>query len=125
MTHKKTRQQLGKWAEDIACEFLRKHGYGIIERNWQSRFGEIDIIARDKGTLVFVEVKMRTSPGYGDAREAVPFWKCKRIITAARAYLMITRSELPARFDVVIVESKGISLYRDAFQVEETCSHSF
>jgi len=125
MTHKNKGQRLGKWAEDIACEFLRKHGYAIIERNWHSRFGEIDIIARDKGILVFVEVKMRTSSGYGDAREAVTFWKCKRIITTAKAYLRMTRSELPARFDVVIVESKGISLYQDAFQVEDTCSHGF
>jgi len=125
MTHKNTGQQLGKWAEGIACEFLRQHGYGIIERNWHSRFGEIDIIARDKGTLVFVEVKMRTGSGYGDAKEAVPFWKCKRIITTARAYLRMTRSELPARFDVVIVARKKISLYQDAFQVEDTCSRGF
>ena len=80
--------QKGKLGEDLACEFLLKKGYRIVERNWRySRFGEIDIIIANKNSLVFVEVKARTGIDFGHPVEAVNNSKMKKIRTLAEIYL--------------------------------------
>ena len=111
----------GQRGEEMACAYLRSQGYAIIERNWRSPFGELDIIARDGETLVFVEVKSRTSAGFGGPEAALTPRKRQRIVATARAYLNKVDSELAVRFDLVALQGGRITLYRDAFQVEGQC----
>ena len=65
------RQSLGKQGEELACRELRRRGYAILARRYRTRFGELDVIARDHGVLVFVEVKTRRSGSFGGATAAV------------------------------------------------------
>jgi putative endonuclease len=124
MTNDKGRR-LGQEGEDRACQYLRQQGYEIIARNWRSRFGEIDIIARNEGSLVFVEVKTRSKAGFGGPEAALGLHKRKRIIAAAKAYLGMVESDLPVRFDLVAIQGEGVTLYKGAFCEEEPCSHVY
>jgi len=110
------RAGLGPHGEEVAGRYLRERGYRIIARNWRCRFGEIDLIARDGDTLVFVEVKTRTQLGFGGPEGAVTPRKQARLIAAARAYLSSVETELPVRFDVVAVTPGRVALYKNAFQ---------
>jgi putative endonuclease len=105
--------------------YLRGLGYRIIERNWRSPFGELDIIARDGDSLVIVEVKARTGSTFGGPEGALSAAKRERIVTATRAYLAASDAQLPLRFDLVAVEGDRVTLYRDAFRLEEGCSLGF
>ena len=78
----------GNYGEDLACEYLKKQGYKILERNYRIRGGEIDIVAKDKETLVFVEVKARWSHEYGLPAESMTKWKIKYLIKTAAFYVM-------------------------------------
>jgi putative endonuclease len=109
----------GQEAEALACRYLRTQGYKIIARNWRSPFGEIDIIAREGGTLVFVEVRARGGSSFGGAEGSLTYKKRKRIIATAQAYLNQTATQLPLRFDFVAFADGRVILYRDAFQIEE------
>ena len=95
----------GKLGEDLASNFLKEKGYHIIDRNFRSRTGEIDIIATYKGTLIFVEVKTRWNSNYGRPEEAVTPWKIKSIISAIQ-YFKLLHPKLPEalQIDVVAVE---------------------
>lgn len=95
-----TSRERGIWGEDEACRYLQSKGFSVLERNYHSRFGEIDIIADDCGCLVFVEVKTRKSKSYGYACEYVTESKMKKIILTAEAYLGNVEYP-PVRFDVV------------------------
>ena len=79
---------LGNYGEDVANKFLKKNKYKIIEKNYSCKFGEIDIIAKDKNILVFVEVKSRTNEKYGTPALAVNYYKQKNIIKTAKHYIM-------------------------------------
>ncbi len=111
----------GEKGEGIAEEFLKEMGYKIIERNFRTLRGEIDIIADDGGTLVFIEVKSRESIAYGRPFEAVNYLKKRKIINAALLYLKKLKEIPPCRFDVVsIYYDRGrpeCELIRDAFEV--------
>jgi putative endonuclease len=99
------RQSLGKSGEDRACEALRRRGYVILERRYRARMGEIDIIARDGGTIVFVEVKARAGDDYGGAAAAVTPWKQRKVALMAAGYLARRGiHDAPCRFDVVVVD---------------------
>ena len=108
----------GKESEEVACHFLQREGYRIVARNWRTKTGELDIIARDGGILVFVEVKARTSDGFGGPEAAVDHAKQRRLISAALAFMEKTQCELPTRFDVVAIRPGKVHLYRDAFHVQ-------
>ena len=99
---------IGKLGEDKACEYLRQHGYKIIERNFRKGYGEIDIVALDKNTLVFIEVKTRTSNNFGSPLESITYWKLKTLIKTAQYYKM-THPKLPdsLRIDAVAVTLNG------------------
>jgi len=112
----------GQTAEENACRFLRDRGYEIVARNWRTIRGEVDIVARDGSTLVFIEVKSRSRPGFGGPEAAVHPAKQRRLVAAARDFLGRTGCKLPVRFDVVALLGGAPRLYRDAFQVDETCS---
>ena len=114
------RQHLGKMGEDLACAELSRRGYAVLARRYRTRFGEIDIVARDGDVTVFVEVKTRAGDEYGGGAEAVTGWKQRRITQMAVDYL--SRNQLhdrPCRFDVVVVdlagESTRIEVYAHAF----------
>jgi putative endonuclease len=114
------RQALGISGENLACAELQRRGYAILERRYRTRFGEIDIIARDGATIVFVEVKARLTDDFGGAAAAVTRWKQRRIAQMAVDYLA-RRSlhECPCRFDVVAIdiETAGprVTVYPNAF----------
>jgi len=112
----------GPEAETRACDILRAAGYRIVARNWRSRFGEIDIIARDGDTLAFIEVKARAQDGYGGAAAAVDEAKQRRISLTAALFMQETSCDLPARFDVVAMTPQGTDILRDAFRIDEPCS---
>ena len=113
-------QRFGQKAEDMAARHLKRHGYKILERNYRTRSGEIDIIAREGETLVFVEVKARTSERYGSAKAAVTAHKQRQVSKVALGYLKMTdQSHAKARFDVVTVTRREgghvLQLIRNAF----------
>lgn len=102
-----TRSQ-GNLGEDRAAEFLISKGLSILDRNFRSKFGEIDIIAKDKGCIVFVEVKMRSSSLFGTPKEAITSQKIQKIILAASFYLKsINNENAQYRIDAVEVDKRG------------------
>ena len=116
------KKELWKKGEDLAHRFLKKNGYRIIQRNYVCKMGEVDIIARDKDTLVFVEVKTRTSAAYGPPELAVTVAKQRQLSKAALNFLAAKKLEdAKARFDVVaiLMEAAGpkIELIKDAFDL--------
>lgn len=113
-----TRIEQGAVAESGAAQVLIAAGYEIVERNYRCKAGELDIIARDAGVLVFVEVRSRSDDAHGHAAEMVRRRKQRRVIRVARCYLA---AEAPAfercRFDVVAITGDDVELLKDAFRV--------
>lgn len=102
--------------EETACRFLVSQGYEVLERNFYSRFGEIDVVARDGGCLVFVEVKYRKNAAYGYPLEAVNGKKQQKIRKTAEYYLYRHNLfSVQARFDVVEILGKKIRVIKNAF----------
>ena len=119
------RQKFGEKGEEIAVRHLKKVGYKIIETNYRTKLGEIDIIAQDKDTIVFAEVKTRTSLLFGRPIEAVTMDKRYLITRGALEWLrMLDFAPQSFRFDVVEViladgEAPKLNLVRDAFELPE------
>jgi len=88
----------------LAARFLMRQGLVIVERNFRTRAGEIDLIARDGTTLVFVEVRMRSSAAYGGGIESISSAKRARLIAAANGYLATLARDPPCRFDAVVMQ---------------------
>lgn len=100
----KTRQAIGKHAEQLAETYLNKHGLRLLQRNYRCRGGEIDLIMTDNGTLVFVEVRYRKHQMFGGAAASVDRRKQQRLQLAARHYLQQHRAEnRVCRFDVIAI----------------------
>lgn len=118
------KREIGDAAETLAVKKLKKAGYKIIERNFTARCGEIDIIAKDREYIVFVEVRYRKTGLYGSGAETVDFAKRKKIIRTALCYLAKNNaSEHPARFDVVSISGAldgkyDIEVIKNAFDAE-------
>ncbi|WP_448872017.1 YraN family protein [Desulfobulbus propionicus] len=94
----------GQWGEAQALRHLAERGFRIVATNYRKRYGEIDIIANDDETLVFIEVKCRSHQGFGSALEAVDFRKQQRICRVAMEYLQSHQVGMAsARFDVIAV----------------------
>ncbi len=124
----KKRFYLGKNGEALAEEFLKNTGYSILARNYRTKLGEIDIIAREKETICFVEVKTRTGERFGLPEEALTYHKQQRISRASLVFLNENKLfDQKARFDVVSIMQSGdtakINLIRNAFELDErfTC----
>ncbi|MCH5272174.1 MAG: YraN family protein [Lachnospiraceae bacterium] len=117
MTKQKNKRQVGGEKEAKVQDYLQKNGYEILGRNFFSRHGEIDIIAKKDGYLIFVEVKYRSGEAFGTPEEAVGFQKQKRIIAAAKYYLYRNGIpfDTPCRFDVVGVLGEEIRVTENAF----------
>jgi len=114
------RQALGVSGEDLACAELQRRGYAIVERRYRTRFGEIDIIAKDGLTIVFIEVKARMTQEFGGAAAAMTGWKQRRIARMAVDYLARQNlHDCPCRFDVVAIDfdkaEPRIIVYPNAF----------
>ena len=117
------RQSLGKRGEDLACAELRRRGYELLDRRYRTRFGEIDIVARHRGAIVFVEVKARAGQAFGDGAAAVTASKQNRIGRMAVDFLSRRRLTSHAcRFDVVAISfDRGVprvDVYENAFDLE-------
>jgi putative endonuclease len=120
-----TTTAIGRRGEDAAARHLESHGLQLLERNYRCRGGEIDLVMLEGNTLVLVEVRLRTSGGFGGAAASVGSRKQRRFTLAAR-HLMMTRPayrKLQARFDVVALEAGAqpgetrIDWIRDAFRI--------
>lgn len=111
------RKRIGDKYEKLVADYLMKEGYEIRERNFRCKLGEVDIIARKDGYLVFVEVKYRSTAQYGSPQAAVDYRKQRRISDAASFYLY--RNHFPAgtpvRFDVAAVSGHNIEIIENAF----------
>jgi putative endonuclease len=117
------RQKLGKTGEDLAARELTARGYAILDRRYRTRHGEIDIICEDRGTIVFVEVRARTTREFGRPEETVNDVKRRKVAAMAVDYLARKRlTGRPCRFDVVAIEDADIpgrepriTVYANAF----------
>lgn len=114
-----TTKQVGDAAEEQALGFLQAKGLQFVARNYRTPGrggGEIDLILRDKdGTLVFVEVRKRNHTDHGGAAASIGYVKQRRIIFAARHYLLNLRTMPPCRFDVVVIDGDAVEWLRGAF----------
>lgn len=95
--------ELGKWGEDTAAEFVEKQGYEILERDWKSGHHDLDIIAKDKGTLVIIEVKTRRNRLFGDPEEAIDYKKRQSLQSAINHYVKSHHIKAPVRFDIISI----------------------
>ncbi len=103
--------KFGRFGENLATIYLVLHGYVILARNFHSRFGEIDIVARKKNCVVFVEVKARGENTFATPAAYVDAFKQKKIIKTAQYYILYNNlGELEMRFDVIEVRKKFIRL---------------
>ena len=117
------KKELGKKGEDFACKFLEKNGYQIIKRNYRNRVGEIDIIAREKDDMVFVEIKTKVSKDFSNPELSVNTSKQKRIIKTALFYLMEKKiKNTGCRFDVIGItgekSERKVNLIKNAFTAD-------
>ena len=115
---------LGPWGEAQAADYLRRKGYSLVAANYRCRFGEIDLIVKNRRYLVFVEVKLRKNADFAQAREFVDYRKQQRIRTTASMYLSRYPTSLQPRFDVIEIyapqgmETKKLTInhLEDAFE---------
>ena len=110
----------GDRAETLAAQFLMRRGLVIVARNFRTREGEIDLVARDGATLVFVEVRMRRSQDFGGAAASITARKRERLAKAASAYLAMLGREPPCRFDAILLrglDASTIEWRRDVMSV--------
>ena len=117
-----TTRQRGNAAEDVALAHLQAAGLRLVERNYRTPGrggGEIDLIVREPdGTLVFVEVRSRASRAFGGAGASISAAKKRRIVFAARHYLMRLGAPPPCRFDAVLIEGQSVQWLRAAFDAQ-------
>lgn len=114
------RSEQGRLAEDQALGYLQQAGLKLIDRNFHSRYGEIDLIMEDGRTLVFVEVRYRASNRYGSAAESVNLRKQSRLVLTAASFLKEKRLDRPTRFDVAALspgpDGMSVTWIKGAFQ---------
>lgn len=110
--------KIGKEKEDIAVEYLKNKGYQIIARNFKSRFGEIDIIAKDKNTIVIVEVRSKSYDSFGYPQETITKSKIEKIIKTT--YQFLSKNDIyfeELRFDVIAILKDNILHIENAFEI--------
>jgi putative endonuclease len=116
----RTSLELGRKGEEIACSFLKDNGYKIIKKNFHTKFGQLDIVAKDRNILCFIEVKTRRTDAYGLPSEAISSLKQRQISKVALMYLKENKlMNIKARFDVVSIlfnkKEARVDLIKDAF----------
>jgi len=100
-------RQRGAWGEELALEYLNKHDYTTVSNGYRTRFGQIDLIVRDRDFIVFVEVKLRKNADFAHAREYVGKAKQRKLIATANLWLASNNTRLQPRFDVVEIYAAG------------------
>lgn len=100
----KYNKTIGKAGEATAIKYLKKNKYRILEENYSTKLGEIDIIAQKDDYIVFIEVKTRSSDDYGGGAAAVTYTKQQHIIKSAQFYLLCSKNDCSARFDVIVID---------------------
>lgn len=95
--------ELGKWGEDLAADYLQRKGYTIIERDWKSGRRDLDIVAKNGNVIVFVEVKTRHNSLYGQPEEAVDYRKLQSLQQAINHYIKFRHIRQEVRFDIISV----------------------
>ena len=95
--------ELGKWGEDRAADYLQRKGYTIIERDWKSGKRDLDIIAQDGNVIVFVEVKTRRNRLYGEPEESVDYHKLQNLQQAISHYVKFKHIRQEIRFDIISI----------------------
>ena len=95
--------ELGKWGEDLAADYLQRKGYTIIERDWKSGRRDLDIIAQDGNVIVFVEVKTRRNRLYGEPEESVDYHKLQNLQQAISHYVKFKHIRQEIRFDIISI----------------------
>jgi putative endonuclease len=115
IAHPTPAQATGGDAEERAAVLLARHGLAIVQRNYRTRVGEIDLVARDGTCLVFVEVRSRASAAYGGALGSITPRKRRRIVAAARHFLLRFTRVPPCRFDVITFQHGEPEWIRGAF----------
>lgn len=106
---------VGQKGEDIAVDYLMHRKYKILERNYRTHIGEIDIIAKKKNVISFVEVKYRENLSFGLPRESVTISKQNKIRRVAEQYLIENRLDCPIEFDVLEITPDGVEFIEKAF----------
>ena len=108
---------VGRYGENVAAQYLTKHKYNILGRNFSCRFGEIDLIAWDGESVIFVEVKARKDASFGLPREAVNRRKQQTIVQCANYWLFKNKQTgVPVRFDVIEILDDKVNHIQDAFR---------
>jgi putative endonuclease len=108
----------GAQAEQVAAQFLQRHGLKLVQANFRSRFGEIDLILREGETLVFAEVRQRSSRNFGGAAASIDTHKQHRLILTAQHYLASLPRIPPCRFDAVLLDAAdNIEWIKNAFEL--------
>ncbi len=108
----------GAQAEQIAARFLQRHGLTLVQTNYHCRFGEIDLILRDRETLVFAEVRQRSRGDFGGAAASIDARKQQKLILTAQHYLALQPRIPPCRFDAVLLDAaENIEWVKNAFEV--------
>ncbi|SMC16395.1 putative endonuclease [Andreprevotia lacus DSM 23236] len=106
----------GQGGEDRAAEFLRAQGLKVLLRNWRCKAGELDLICQDGKTLVFVEVRQRSSGTFGGAAASITAAKRAKLWAAAQIYLQGVRPTPPCRFDAVCIEGERIDWWKNCIE---------
>lgn len=109
---------IGNQMEAVAERHLTQAGLRIVERNFRGRFGEIDLIAREGTTLVFVEVRYRRNRSFGGASVSVDFRKQRKLLATANGYLQYRKLDCPCRFDVITIERSNQSNSCDSLNID-------
>lgn len=110
------KRKVGFEGESKAIEYLKEKGYIVLETNFYSRYGEIDIIAKDKESIVFIEVKYRKNNEYGMGMESISLKKVKALSKTAKFYLK--SEDIDCRFDVISIDNNNISHIINAFEYQ-------
>ena len=103
--HAQRRAGAGARAETLAADYLVAQGLHVVARNFRTRRGEIDLVMRDRASLVFVEVRLRTRSAFGGAAASITAAKRARLVAAAHAYLATLEREPPCRFDAILLDA--------------------
>ncbi|MBI5891340.1 MAG: YraN family protein [Nitrosomonadales bacterium] len=108
----------GAQAEQIAAQFLQRHGLKLVKANYRCRFGEIDLVLHDRETLVFAEVRQRSRSDFGGAAASIDTHKQQRLILTAQHYLAALPRIPPCRFDAVLLDgAENVEWVKNAFEL--------
>ncbi|SFN45572.1 putative endonuclease [Formivibrio citricus] len=108
----------GVAAETAAADHLARTGLKIVARNWRCRHGELDIVAREGATLVFVEVRQRATSGFGGAAASINAAKRAKLVAAAQAYLQTLPNVPPCRFDAVCFDGREMVWLKNCIDMD-------